>query len=68
MNKHPFVGMDINTIGYEKKYYIYKVVNGRKLWVTRNKELSSWIKEKAYVSSWEQAVAITSQIFAGGIK
>lgn len=68
MNKQFFVGMDIKTIGYEKKYYVYKEVNGRKLWVTINKELSSWIKEKAYVSSWDQAVAITSQIFAGGIK
>ena len=62
------VCIDIENDGDEKRYYIYKEVNGMKLWVTKHKELDRWHGAKAYVRTWEQATQIVSQIFAGEIK
>ncbi|WP_294964546.1 hypothetical protein [Sulfurimonas sp.] len=62
------VGIDIDGDGDDKKYYIYKDMNGVKSWVTKYKKLDRWHGAKAYVRTWEQATKIVGQIFAGEIK
>jgi len=62
------VCIDIEDSENGKRYYIYKEVNGMKLWVTKYKKLDRWHGAKAYVTSWENATKIVSQIFAGEIK
>lgn len=62
------VGIEIKKKDFQKIYYVYQEVNGRKLWITKKKELSSWMKEKAYVTTWEAATELVKQIFAGEIK
>lgn len=49
------------------KYFIYKLINGTKLWVTKYKKLDRWHGAKAYVRTWEQSTIIINQIFAGEI-
>jgi len=61
------VCIDIEDSENGKRYYIYKEVNGMKLWVTKYKKLDRWHGAKAYVMSWENATKIVSQIFAGEI-
>jgi hypothetical protein len=62
------VGIDIEDSKSGKRYYIYKELNGVKLWVTKYKKLDRWRGAKAYVRKWENVTAIVSQIFAGEIK
>jgi len=62
------VGIDIEAVGDEKRYFAYKETDGVKLWVTKQKKLDRWHGAKAYVTTWEQVAKIVNQIFAGEIK
>jgi len=51
-----------------ERYYIYKELNGAKLWVTKEKKLDRCIWSKAHVNDWEDAVKIANQILNGEIR
>ena len=61
------VCIEIDRTGKEKLYYIYKLQDGMKFWLTKNKKLDRWHGGKAYVKTWEQATKLVDQIFAGEI-
>ena len=62
------VCIEIDRSYGEVHYYIYKLENGNKYWLTKKRELDRWHGAKAYVTSWERAAKIVEQIFAGEIK
>jgi len=61
------VCVEIDRTGKDKLYYIYKLKNGMKFWLTKNKTLDRWDGAKAYVKTWEQATKLVDKIFAGEI-
>lgn len=61
------VCVEVDRTGDTPKFFIYKLINGTKLWVTKYKKLDRWHGAKAYVTSWEQSTKIVNQIFAGEI-
>lgn len=67
MSKNFYVAIDIDRSGKTTKYFVYKCINGEKLWVTKDKKLDRYIWAKAHVKTWDEAVEIANQILRGEI-